>query len=188
MGLKTSRPVNDDVNLVSRRRLYSFCNYFGFPLTLANSFVIALWISLTFRNGKSGAFIYLAGFSWILFEILSCHAAFTLGVGCKCTEVGTGFQCAHNFCKFQAVHCFVLAAKHMFQNGVWQGEHRTILCRYSTQALVPEHQVWTAPYTSNAFMDMAEIKMCLKINRSVKTPWHRPSIMGVACSRLWAPE
>ena len=34
------------------------------------------------------------------------------------------------FVKFQAVHCFVLAAKHMFQNGVWQGEHRTILCRY----------------------------------------------------------
>jgi len=39
-----------------------------------------------------------------------------------------------------------------------------------TQALAPEHQVWTAPYTSNAFMDMVEIKMCLKINRSVKTP------------------
>ena len=29
--------------------------------------------------------------------------------------------------------------------------------------------------------------MCLKINRSVKTPWHRPS-MGVARSGLWAPE
>ena len=29
-------------------------------------------------------------------------------------------------------------------------------------------------------------EMCLKINRSVKTPWHRPS-MGVARSWLWAP-
>ena len=29
-------------------------------------------------------------------------------------------------------------------------------------------------------------KMCLKINGSVKTPWHRPS-MGVARSRLRAP-
>ena len=29
--------------------------------------------------------------------------------------------------------------------------------------------------------------MCLKINRSVKTPWHSPS-MGVARSGLWAPE
>ena len=29
--------------------------------------------------------------------------------------------------------------------------------------------------------------MCLKINRSVKTPWHRPSI-GVARSGLWAPD
>ena len=28
--------------------------------------------------------------------------------------------------------------------------------------------------------------MCIKINWSVKTPWHRPS-MGVARSRLWAP-
>ena len=30
------------------------------------------------------------------------------------------------------------------------------------------------------------LKMCLKINCSVKTPWHRPS-MGVARSGLWAP-
>ena len=29
--------------------------------------------------------------------------------------------------------------------------------------------------------------MCLKINRSVKTPFHRPS-MGVASSGLWAPD
>ena len=28
--------------------------------------------------------------------------------------------------------------------------------------------------------------MCLKINRSVKTPCHRPS-MGIARSGLWAP-
>ena len=43
-------------------------------------------------------------------------------------------------------------------------------------------------YTSNSFIDMVEIlfspekvgpKMCLKVNWSVKTPWHRPS-MGVA--------
>ena len=30
-------------------------------------------------------------------------------------------------------------------------------------------------------------KMCLKINSSVKTPWHRPS-MGVARSGLWVPS
>ena len=29
--------------------------------------------------------------------------------------------------------------------------------------------------------------MCLKINWSVKTPWHRPSV-GVACSLSWAPD
>ena len=60
------------------------------------------------------------------------------------TKVGTGSLFAHNFCKFRAVHCFVLAAKLMFQYRVWQGvtmytvayigyskcEHNTILCRY----------------------------------------------------------
>ena len=62
------------------------------------------------------------------------------------TKVGTGSMCAHNFCRFRTVNCFVLAAKRMFQNGVWQGEmeqlctqshigyskceHSTILCRY----------------------------------------------------------
>ena len=30
------------------------------------------------------------------------------------------------------------------------------------------------------------LEMCLKINWSIKTPWHRPS-MGVARSGLWAP-
>ena len=30
----------------------------------------------------------------------------------------TGSLCAHNFCKFRAVQCFVLAAKLRFQNGV----------------------------------------------------------------------
>ena len=38
------------------------------------------------------------------------------------TKVGTGSLSAHNFCKFRAVHCFVVTAKLMFQNGVWQGE------------------------------------------------------------------
>ena len=64
------------------------------------------------------------------------------------TKVGTVcFLCAHNFCKIRAaVHCFVLAAKLKFQNGVWQGEmekrckrshigyskcdNNNILCRY----------------------------------------------------------
>ena len=48
-------------------------------------------------------------------------------------------------------------------------------------------------YTSNAFIAWWMFhflvkncpKMYLKINRSVKTPWHRPS-MGVARSGLWA--
>ena len=48
-------------------------------------------------------------------------------------------------------------------------------------------------YTSNAFIAWWIFhfrvkncpKMCLKINRSVKTPWHRPSV-GVARSGLWA--
>ena len=48
-------------------------------------------------------------------------------------------------------------------------------------------------FSSNALIDMVEIlfsrencpKMCLKINWSLKTPWHRHS-MGVARS-LWAP-
>ena len=34
------------------------------------------------------------------------------------TKVDTGSLCAHNFCKFRAVHRFVLAAKLMFENGV----------------------------------------------------------------------
>ena len=34
------------------------------------------------------------------------------------TKVGTGSLCAYNFCKVRAVHCFVLGAKLMFQNGV----------------------------------------------------------------------
>ena len=34
------------------------------------------------------------------------------------TEVGTESLCAHNFCKIRPVHCFVLGAKLMFQNGV----------------------------------------------------------------------
>ena len=34
------------------------------------------------------------------------------------TKVGTESQHAHNFCKLRAVHCFVLAAKLMFRNGV----------------------------------------------------------------------
>ena len=50
-------------------------------------------------------------------------------------------------------------------------------------------------YSSNAFIAWWILhfrgkncpKMCLKINRSVKTPWHSPS-MGVARSGLWAPE
>ena len=48
-------------------------------------------------------------------------------------------------------------------------------------------------YTSNAFIAWWILhfrgkncpKMCLKINRSVKTPCHRPSV-GVALSGLWA--
>ena len=40
-------------------------------------------------------------------------------------------------------------------------------------------------YTSNAFIDFAKVtfsrkncpKLCLKINRSVKTPWHRPRML-----------
>ena len=48
-------------------------------------------------------------------------------------------------------------------------------------------------YTSNAFIAWWIFhfrqkncsKMCLKINRSVKTPWHRSSV-GVALSGLWA--
>ena len=34
------------------------------------------------------------------------------------TKVGTGSLSKHNFCKFRAVHCFVVTAKLMFQNGV----------------------------------------------------------------------
>ena len=79
------------------------------------------------------------------------------------TKVGTGFLCAHNLCKFLAVHCFVLAAKsscfktasdrakrsyyvHSHKSGI-QSVNTTPLCA-STQALVPEHQVWTAPKTA----------------------------------------
>ena len=77
------------------------------------------------------------------------------------TKVSTGSLCAHNFCKFRAVHCFVLAAKLIFQSGIWQGKmeynyvHSHILGTQSvnttpfcavTQELVPKHQVWTAPY------------------------------------------
>ena len=48
-------------------------------------------------------------------------------------------------------------------------------------------------YSSNAFIAWWIFhfrgkncpKMCLKINRSVKTPWNRPSV-GVALSGLWA--
>ena len=38
------------------------------------------------------------------------------------TKMSTGSLCAHNFCKFCAVHCFVLAAKLIFQSGIWQGK------------------------------------------------------------------
>ena len=43
------------------------------------------------------------------------------GAGARpCTQAQTWApgSCAHNFCKFRAVHCFVLGAKLMFQNSV----------------------------------------------------------------------
>ena len=79
------------------------------------------------------------------------------------TKVGTGSLCAHNFCKFLAVHCFVLAAislcfKVASDRAKWnnyvhshilgtQSVNMTPFCA-STQALVPEHRVWTAPKTT----------------------------------------
>ena len=63
--------------------------------------------------------------------------------------------------------------------------------------LVRFNDVWFSffkSYTSNVHLDGAGLpflwekssKMCLKINRSVKTPCYSPST-GVARSRLWAP-
>ena len=62
-----------------------------------------------------------------------------------------------------AVHCVVLAAKLVFQNGVWQGEiedswkqlhvdskaERNTF-RAGTQSLVPWRQVWTASLSESA--------------------------------------
>ena len=79
------------------------------------------------------------------------------------TKVGTGSLYAHNFCKFLAVHCFVLAAislcfKVASDRAKWnnyvhshisgtQSVNTTPFCA-STQALVYDHQVWTAPKTA----------------------------------------
>ena len=54
--------------------------------------------------------------------------------------MGTGSLCAHNFCKFRAVHCFVLAAKLIFQYRVWQ-----VVTMY-TVAQYRVFRVWTQHY------------------------------------------
>ena len=69
-----------------------------------------------------------------------CRCSSARSRSCARAQKWTRVPVCNNFCKFRAVHCFVLATQFMFQNGVWQGEMEW-LCTQSVTYWVLK--VWT---------------------------------------------
>ena len=97
-----------------------------------------------------------------LWNWLSLHPVpmleFRHGAGAQVALKWAPDLCVHTgFVRSGAVHCFVLAAKVMLQNGLWQGEMEQLCtqshigysrCEHNTiLTLLHGHQVWTPPYT-----------------------------------------
>ena len=58
--------------------------------------------------------------------------------------MSTGNLCAHFFCTFEAVHCFVLAAKLQLKNGVWL-ELTMYTVTYRVLMVWPQHHFVPVP-------------------------------------------